>query len=88
MPIREFTRSLVCCWSGWLLLVTAPPASASTPHYVFAHYMVCYSDYGATIQGYEQDIRDAQAAGVDGFALDMPEWNGPDWYYTNNCDLM
>jgi glucan endo-1,3-alpha-glucosidase len=88
MHIREFTHSLVCCLSAWLMFVATVPALASTPHYVFAHYMVCYSDYGATIQGFEQDIRDAQAAGVDGFALDMPEWNGPDGYYTNNCELM
>ena len=88
MPIREFANFLVCCLSAWLLFVTATPASASTPHYVFAHYMVCYSDYGATVRGYEHDIQDAQAAGIDGFALDVGEWNGPDTYYNTNVELM
>ena len=88
MPIRKWVHFWVCCFVGLALFVTTSTARAGTPHYVFAHYMVCYSDYGATVQGYEHDIQDAQAAGLDGFALDMPEWNGTDWYYTNNCELM
>ena len=89
MPVREFANSLVYCLSAWLLFVTATPASASTPHYVFAHYMVCYSDYGATIQGYEHDIRDAQAAGIDGFALDEGDYDDPTQpYYNTNTALM
>jgi glucan endo-1,3-alpha-glucosidase len=62
---------------------TIPYARAAGPHYVFAHYVVCYADYGATVQGYEQDIRDAQAAGIDGFALDMGAYNDPTQPYYN-----
>jgi glucan endo-1,3-alpha-glucosidase len=75
----------------FLLLQLAAPrllASVSTNHFVFAHYMVCYDDYGETLAGFEQDILDAQAAGVDGFALNCGEWVGPDWYYQTNVNLM
>ena len=64
----------------------APPAAM--PHYVFAHYMVCYSTYGQSLQGYERDIQDAQAAGIDGFALDVGEWSGPATYYKTNVLLL
>ncbi|HEX3799012.1 MAG TPA: endo-1,3-alpha-glucanase family glycosylhydrolase [Verrucomicrobiae bacterium] len=74
-------------WAGLLcLLAKLPSASAADPHYVFAHYMVCFATYGATVAGYEQDIKDAQAAGVDGFVLDVPEWNGPDTYYNTRTE--
>jgi glucan endo-1,3-alpha-glucosidase len=69
------------------LLLTGPGlrAAGSTNHFVFAHYMVCFADYGDSLAGFKQDILDAQAAGVDGFALNCGEWNSPgaDWYYTN-----
>ena len=69
--------------------------TAIKPHLVFAHYNVCFDDYGdfgadtnATIAGYEHDIQDAQAAGIDGFALDCGQWDAPgaDWYYTNRVE--
>ncbi|MGC9943877.1 MAG: endo-1,3-alpha-glucanase family glycosylhydrolase, partial [Verrucomicrobiota bacterium] len=65
-------------------------AAESTNHFVFAHYMVCYADYGDTVAGFEQDILNAQAAGVDGFALNCGEWNSPgaDWYYTNRVAML
>jgi glucan endo-1,3-alpha-glucosidase len=51
--------------------------------------MVCYSDYGPTVQGYEHDIQDAQAAGIDGFALDVGDYDDPaQLYYNTNILLM
>ncbi|HEV2472304.1 MAG TPA: endo-1,3-alpha-glucanase family glycosylhydrolase, partial [Chthonomonadales bacterium] len=47
---------------------------ASGPHYVFAHYMVTLFAYGADVASYEKEIRLAQAAGIDGFALNCAAW--------------
>jgi glucan endo-1,3-alpha-glucosidase len=65
-------------------------AAETTNHFVFAHYLICYADYGDSVAGFERDIQDAQAAGVDGFALNCGEWNSPgaDWYYTNRVEMM
>lgn len=43
---------------------------------VFVHYMVCNRSYGSgSLEGYKQDIRDAQEMGIDGFALNLGDWN-------------
>jgi len=76
---------------GFALLVfaaSARPAPAAGPHYVFAHYMVCYATYGESLQGFERDIQEAQAAGIDGFALDVGAWSGPDTYYKSRVALL
>jgi glucan endo-1,3-alpha-glucosidase len=65
------------------VLAGQPPA-----HYVFAHYMVCFSAYGQSTQGYEREIQEAQAVGIDGFLLDVGAWSGPDWYYKANVQLI
>jgi hypothetical protein len=72
--------------NSWILFATVSTALAGSPHYVFAHYMVCYALYGETVAGYQQEIQDAQAAGIDGFALDVGEWNGPDTYYKTRVE--
>jgi glucan endo-1,3-alpha-glucosidase len=54
---------------------------ADSPHYVFAHYMVAFPTYGDTVGAYQKEIREAQAAGIDGFALNVGDWSGPNWYY-------
>ena len=88
----SFNHVLKTLIGGLLMLgfiAGTKPVFAGGPHYVFAHYMVCYSTYGQTLQGYEQDIQDAQAAGIDGFALDMPAFNAPSAsYYNTNVDLL
>jgi glucan endo-1,3-alpha-glucosidase len=61
---------------------------AASPHYVFAHYMVCFATYGENIQGYKREIQEAQAAGIDGFALNVGAWSGPDTYYQSRVYLM
>lgn len=82
-------KSSIRALSGLILTLISTAANAANPHYVFAHYMVCFASYGATLQGYEQDIRDAQAAGIDGFALDEGAYDDPTQpYYNNNIALM
>ena len=69
--------------------LASAPASAQTQHYVFAHYMVTNQDYASTytdpsavfpalgnekIAGYEKEILQAQAEGIDGFALNCGGW--------------
>lgn len=65
---------------------------ATLPHYVFAHYMVCYAAYGdyyyqnntnATIAGFKREIQEAQAAGIDGFALNLGAYDDPTQPYYN-----
>ena len=81
--LRNFIFGCVGLLSAW-----TATSQAATPHYVFAHYMVCYSLYGQSVAGFKSEIQDAQAAGIDGFALDVGEWNGPDTYYKTNVELM
>jgi glucan endo-1,3-alpha-glucosidase len=74
-----------------MLLVTASFAKttlAAGSHYVFAHYMVCFATHGESIQGYEREIQEAQAAGIDGFALNVGAWSGPDTYYKSRVQLI
>jgi glucan endo-1,3-alpha-glucosidase len=70
----------------WLLVSEA--SHAATPHFVFAHYMVCFATYGENIGGYEREIQEAQSAGIYGFALDVGAWSGPDTYYKSRVKLM
>jgi glucan endo-1,3-alpha-glucosidase len=57
------------------------PGSSSPIYYnytkkVFAHYMVCNKSYGnGSVEGYKQDIRDAQNMNIDGFALNIGGWD-------------
>ena len=37
--------------------------------------MVCNRNYGGSVAGYGRDIADAQSMGVDGFALNMGDWD-------------
>ena len=90
MGYRRLLTTLLGGTLALIFAVVSRPALAAGPHYVFAHYMVCYADYGDTVAGYERDIQDAQAAGVDGFALNCGEWNSPGaaWYYTSRVAMM
>ena len=77
------------CWAGLLVSVAFPgQVEAAGPHYVFAHYMVCFATYGATIDAYKHEIQEAQAAGIDGFALNVGAWSGPDTYYKSRVELI
>ena len=65
------------------------PALAQQPQrLVFAHYMVTNQDYQADtdptqelkIAAYQREIREAQAAGIDGFALNVGGWLREPYY--------
>jgi len=59
----------------------------TTQHPVFAHYMVCFATYGETVEGYKREISEAQAAGIDGFALNEGAWtNEP--HYVNRTRMI
>jgi glucan endo-1,3-alpha-glucosidase len=56
-----------------LLLLLTTAASAPT-RLVIGNYTPECASYGSTVPGYTRDIQDAQAAGVDGFEIDMMGW--------------
>jgi formylglycine-generating enzyme required for sulfatase activity len=66
---------------------TIPPPPTKT-HYVFAHYMTCFT---LDVSFCKQEIRIAQAHGLDGFAMDFGEWcdgAGKPTRYVGNMDNM
>jgi glucan endo-1,3-alpha-glucosidase len=73
-------------WQAALLLLLLPIAAtaaepaAGKPHYVFAHYMVCLAAQGERVEDYKREIRQAQAAGIDGFALNCGAWHNEPHY--------
>jgi glucan endo-1,3-alpha-glucosidase len=63
------------------LMIAASTAHAQSPRVVFAHYMLANQDYvagdapvEAVIASYQREIREAQAIGIDGFALNAGGW--------------
>src|SRR5580658_3665500 len=83
-PISAFAliiRLLPCA----ILLV---PACAPAQRMVFAHYMLTNQDYQGDsdptqelkIASYEREIREAQAIGIDGFALNAGGWLRQTYY--------
>lgn len=75
-----------------LALIAANPGAlvaATSNHYVFANYMVCFATYGgATTDGFKREIKEAQAVGIDGFSLDIGAWSGPYTYYKERVELI
>jgi glucan endo-1,3-alpha-glucosidase len=59
---------------------------SQSPKLVFAHYMVCNRDYGGSVAGYERDIKEAQAAGIDGFVLNCGSWSN-EVYQVNTASM-
>lgn len=57
---------------------------------VFAHYMVCIPTYGgdSTVADYQREIRAAQAAGIDGFALNCGGWTQREPHYKKRALLL
>jgi glucan endo-1,3-alpha-glucosidase len=76
MTLRRL--SIVACWALVTLALHAAPAPA--PKRVFAHYMVCFATYGEGVENYKREIREAQAAGIDGFALNCGAWHNEPHY--------
>jgi glucan endo-1,3-alpha-glucosidase len=84
-------KEVLLLWLGLTLLVplrAAGQTNVTVPHFVFAHYMVCYPDYGESLKGYKRDIQDAQAAGIDGFALNMGAYDNVQKYYKTRVGLL
>lgn len=79
-----------------LLAVTVQPAaSAQSKRMVFAHYMVTNQDYQgdsdpsqeAKITAYEREIQQAQAVGIDGFALNVGGWFKEPYYIRYSAQM-
>ncbi len=86
LQLRPFhTRYLlVLLWAtAWVTCTRA-----QSPRMVFAHYMVTNGDYVGDnghneeekIAGYEREMRQAQALGIDGFALNVGGWLQQTYY--------
>jgi glucan endo-1,3-alpha-glucosidase len=78
-----------------ILALGAPCAPAFAQKMVFAHYMVTNQDYqGNTdqtqelkIAAYEREIQQAQAAGIDGFALNVGGWLNQSYYIVYSAQM-
>ena len=70
-------------------------ADAKTQRMVFAHYMVTNQDYQgdtdptqeAKIAAYQQEIRQAQVEGIDGFALNVGGWLKQPYYIRYSAQI-
>ena len=75
--------------------LAAAPSCAQQAHMVFAHYMVTNQDYvgddghnqEAKIAGYEREIQQAQAIGIDGFALNVGGWLRETYYIRYTAEI-
>jgi len=84
-------RILVLLGLSWGLACV--PAQAQ--RLVFAHYMVTNQDYQgntdptqeAKIAAYEREIQQAQAAGIDGFALNVGGWLNQNYYIIYSAQI-
>jgi glucan endo-1,3-alpha-glucosidase len=84
------TNFRLVSWQATLVLLLlsagpAPMAIAAEPdaparHCVFAHYMVCFAAQGERVDDYKREIREAQAAGINGFALNCGAWHDEPHY--------
>jgi hypothetical protein len=73
------------------LLVWGQTALAGdTGRKVFAHFMVCIPTYGGAskVEDYQREIRAAQAAGIDGFALNCGGWTVRELHYKKRTRLI
>jgi len=84
--MRSLCRWLTLAVAG---LSLAAPAD-ETARRVFAHYMVCIPTYGGSskIEDYQREIRAAQAAGLDGFALNCGGWTRREPHYKQRTLLL
>jgi glucan endo-1,3-alpha-glucosidase len=52
---------------------------ALEPRLVFANYVVAIRTYGSSVGAYKREIQEAQAAGLDGFVLEMGSWRSSNY---------
>jgi len=77
------------------LLLTLASRHAQAQRTVFAHYLVTNQDYQgdtdatqeAKIAAYEREIQQAQAAGIDGFALNVGGWLNQTYYIRYSAQI-
>jgi formylglycine-generating enzyme required for sulfatase activity len=82
--------TLTCCLTLAALAVSAQAEPGTTPnrHLVFAHYMTCFT---LDVPFCKEEIRIAQAHGLDGFAMDFGAWcdaGGKPTGYVQSMDNM
>ena len=78
-----------------VIILGAWCAPAMAQRMVFAHYMVTNQDYQgntdptqeAKIAAYEREIQQAQAAGIDGFALNVGGWLNQNYYIIYSAQM-
>ena len=78
-------------WVCLAVLAWVPVAVAdAAARQVFAPYMVCIPTYGgsSTVEDYQREIRAAQQAGIDGFALNCGGWTLREPHYKKRTLLM
>jgi len=68
-----------------LFLMAQPLVGAQKA--VFAHYMLWVPSTSDEVAGFISDIKTAQAAGIDGFAINTADWSAVDWAIPR-CDKM
>ena len=81
-------NKLLAGLTGAFCIVGVFTSAAVPQHLVFAHYMVCFATYGETVDAYKREIQEAQAAGIDGFALNVGAWDDVQLYYKTRVALM
>jgi hypothetical protein len=75
---------------GALLSLSLCQAADRPTRRVFAHYMVCIPRAGgdATVADYMAEMREAQACGIDGFALNCGGWSLREPHYKARTTLL
>ena len=77
----RFARQVfVVVWFSVSCAVFAAESPGPKRHQVFAHYMVCFAAQGEGVDDYKREIQEAQAAGIDGFALNCGAWHNEPHY--------
>jgi glucan endo-1,3-alpha-glucosidase len=78
----------------WLVCLLLATGCLHAQRMVFAHYMLANRDYTSSdasaeagIAGYERDIREAQATGIDGFALNAGGWFNQPRYISRAAEM-
>ena len=83
-------RSLLTCLVLGMLACVQSSEAANSEKKVFAHYMVCIPTYGgdSKVVDFQREIRSAQAAGIDGFALNCGGWTLREPHYKKRTLLI
>lgn len=90
----EAERPVMQCFLRWfvpsLAALAQVCAAEDAGRKVFAHYMVCTPTHGGNskLEDYQREICAAQAAGVDGFALNCGGWTLREPHYKKRTLLL